>query len=164
MEYSTPVYILRPVHAERGNHRIFYDINNRGDLIALSQCNDAPPSNDPTSVADAGNGHLMRQGYTIVFSGWDISAPSEGHRLAMSVPVARNVDGTPVVGLSLEEFVVDGPGVLEGRLSYPALTQSQSQAVLTVRSYYEDQPEVVPSGGWEYVDDRRIHLSPAGVA
>ena len=31
----------------------------------------SPPPNDPTTAADAGNGFLMRQGYTIVSSGWD---------------------------------------------------------------------------------------------
>ena len=164
VEYYTPVYILRPVHAERGNHRLFYDVNNRGDFIALGQFNDAPPNNDPTGAADAGNGHLMRQGYTVVLSGWDISAPSGGDRLAMTVPVARNADGTPVVGLSIEELVIDRPDVLEGRLSYPAATQSRSQAVLTVRAHYEDQPEVVPLDAWEYVDDGRIRLRPAGTA
>ena len=164
VDYSTPVYILRPVRPELGNHRILYDINNRGDFVALGQFNDAPASNNPTGAGDAGNGHLMRQGYTIVLSGWDISAPPGEDRLAMTVPIARNADGTPIVGLSLEEFVIDRADVFDGRLSYPPATRDKSQAFLTVRSHYEDVPQQVASDGWEFVDDRRIRLLPSGTA
>jgi hypothetical protein len=30
VEYSTDIYILRPVVRSRGNHRLFFEINNRG--------------------------------------------------------------------------------------------------------------------------------------
>ena len=81
VEYSTPVVILRPVNRRAATTGFFLDVNNRGELIALNQFNDAPPSNDPTTAADAGNGFLMRQGYTIVWSGWDITAPTTENRL-----------------------------------------------------------------------------------
>jgi alpha/beta hydrolase family protein len=164
VEYSTPVYILRPVNRARGNHRIFLDVNNRGELIALNQFNDAPPSNDPTTAADAGNGFLMRMGYTIVWSGWDITAPTSENRLAMTVPVATNADGSPIVGFSLEEFVIDRPDVLTGTLTYPAATRDKSEAHLTMRPTYADTPRPVPANGWDYIDDRRIRLMPEGTA
>ena len=162
VEYSTPVYILRPVHPERGNHRILYDVNNRGNFIALGQFNDAPASNDPTKAIDAGNGYLMRMGYTIVLSGWDVSAPKAEGRLVMTVPVAKNADGTPIVGLSLEEFVIDRADVLEQSLAYPSAERSQARSSLTVRAHYEDAPMPVPADGWEFLDDRRMRLLPAG--
>lgn len=164
VEFSTPFFILRPLHPERGNRRLFYDINNRGDHVALGQFNDAPPGNDPSTATDAGQGYLMRMGYTIVLSGWDFSAASGDGRLALSVPVARNIDGTPIVGLSLAELVVDGPGVLEGRLTYKTLSRSKSQASLTVRHHFEDAPQAIPDAGWEFVDEERIRLLPAGRA
>lgn len=162
VEYSTPVYILRPVRPERGNHRILYDVNNRGDFVALGQFNDAPASNDPTKAADAGNGYLMRMGYTIVLSGWDVSAPASNARLAMTVPVAKNADGSSIVGLSLEEFVIDRADVLEQSLTYPAAEGRQAQASLTVRAHYEDAPAPVPAEGWKFVDAGRVSLLPAG--
>jgi hypothetical protein len=162
VEYSTPVYILRPVNRSRSNHRILLDVNNRGDLRALGQFDDAPSTNDPTTEADAGNGFLMRLGYTIVASGWDITAPTGDGRLSMTVPAAVNADGSPVVGLSLEEFVIDRPGVMTGALTYPAATRDRSEAHLTVRSLYAETPRPLPERGWEYVDDRRIRLLPEG--
>ena len=81
VEYSTDVYILRPVDSSKGNHRIFYEINNRGNNFSFGLLNNAPAAvvNDPTTVVDAGNGFLMRLGYTIVLSGWDAGvAPGGG--------------------------------------------------------------------------------------
>src|SRR5215471_17350457 len=91
VEYSTDVYILRPVDRSKGNHRLFFEINNRGNLTSFGQFNNATTGgNDPTTAADAGNGFLMRQGYTIVMSGWDVTAAAGDGRLTMTVPVATH--------------------------------------------------------------------------
>lgn len=72
VEYSTDIYILRPINRSKGNHRLFFEINNGGSNFSFRQFNDVTtPVNDPTTAADAGNGFLMRQGYTMVWSGWD---------------------------------------------------------------------------------------------
>ena len=162
VEYSTPVYVLRPVNRGRGNHRILFDINNRGDHVALGQFNDAPASNDPTTAAEAGNGYLMRQGYTIVLSGWDITAPTGNNRLRMTVPVAVNPDGSAIVGLSLDEFVIDNGGITSATLTYPAASLETSRATLTNRARYADVPRKIAGTSWEFVDDRHIRLVPAG--
>jgi hypothetical protein len=55
VEYSTDIYIVRPVDPARGNHRVFFDINNRGNAVSFAVMNDAPTGgNDPTTAADAG--------------------------------------------------------------------------------------------------------------
>ena len=75
VEYSADLFILRPVDASKGNGRLFFEVNNRGSLLSLGQLNDARSGgSDPTAAADAGNGFLMRQGYTFVSSGWDVTA------------------------------------------------------------------------------------------
>jgi hypothetical protein len=50
----------------KGNGALLYDVNNRGRLNALRQFNSAPPSNDPATAVQAGNGFLMRNGYSVV--------------------------------------------------------------------------------------------------
>ena len=60
----------------------------------------------------------MREGYTIVMSGWDVTvAPGKG-RMTITVPVATNPDGSPVTGPALEEFVIDDATTLKGALAY----------------------------------------------
>jgi len=70
VEYWADIFVLKPVDLSRGNGKIFYDAPNRGSKRILMFLNDAPENNDPSTLKDAGNGFLMRQGYTIVWSGW----------------------------------------------------------------------------------------------
>ena len=163
VEYSMDVMVLRPIDPARRNKRLFYEINNRGGMRSLGLLNDvAALTNDPTTAADAGNGFLMRQGYTILLSGWDISVAPGGGRLTLSVPTARNADGSPVVGPALEEFVIDNTTTVAVPLTYPAATLNKDGATLTVRSRYADSP--VPVTNWEYQDERTVRLLPAGTA
>lgn len=163
VEYSTDIYILRPVDPSKGNHRLFFEINNRGTIASLRQFNDtATRGTDPTKPADAGNGFLMRQGYTIVWSGWDPTVHPGDGRFTIQVPVAKNADGSPITGAALEEFVVDDASTMEEALTYPAATLDKSQANLTVRVRYEDKPSVIPPDEWEYVSASVVRLAPAG--
>src|SRR6516165_1398267 len=73
VEFSAPFFILKPVDPSRGNHKLFYGINNRGNKQTLGYFNYVPAGpgiNDPITAADAGDGFLMRLGYTIVDAGW----------------------------------------------------------------------------------------------
>jgi hypothetical protein len=161
VEYATDVLILRPVDRTKGNRRLFYEINNRGSIRSLGLLNDvASMTNDPSVAADAGNGFLMRQGYTILVSGWDITAMPGGGRLTISVPVARQPNGDSIVGPVLEEFVIDDNTTRTASLTYPAASRNRDGAALTVRSRYADTP--VPVANWEYADDRTVRLVPAG--
>ena len=54
VEYETDIMILRPIDRAKGNHKIWYELTNRGSVVAFSQLNDASSgSNDPTKAADA---------------------------------------------------------------------------------------------------------------
>ena len=163
VEYATDIYILKPIDLARGNHRLFLEVNNRGNLLSLFRMNDAQSGgNDPTMAADAGNGFLMREGYTVVSSGWDVSVASGGGRQTITLPVAKQADGSSIVGPALEEFAFDNATTTAGTLAYPAATLDQAEAHLTVRVHYTDPAESVPAGGWEYVNNRTIRLVPAG--
>ncbi len=165
VEYSADLIILRPVDRPRANGRLFFEVNNRGRLLSLNRLNEAAAvANDPTSAADAGNGFLMRQGYTFVSAGWDATASSADGRLNITLPVAVNPDGSPIVGPALEELVIDNATTAVGRLSYPAATLDTTKARLTVRTRYGDEPEPIDSEAWEYGDARTIRLLPAGTA
>ena len=163
VEYVADLLILRPVDPSKGNGRIFYELNNRGRMLSLGQLNDARSGgNDPTAAADAGNGFLMRRGYTFVSSGWDTTAAPDGTRLRIAAPIAANPDGSPIVGPALEEFVVDNDSTMTGTLTYPAASRDTTPASLTVRTRYTDVPEPIDAGGWEYIDARTIRLRPPG--
>jgi len=158
VEYATDLYVLRPVELSQGNHRILYDVNNRGAMRAMAQLHDVRSDDE----SDAGNGFLLRRGYTIVASGWDCMVAPGGGRLALHAPVARRPDGSPVIGPSLEELVIDEDGVAVQRLTYPAATLDREQARLTARVRFDDEPIALATSEWEFVDERSVRLLPEG--
>jgi hypothetical protein len=159
VEYSMDIMILKPIDLRRGSHRLILDFNNRGD-IRVAALSDAPASNNPSTAAHAGNGFIMDLGYTVVANGWDFGATREG--FTISVPVARNPDGSSITGPSYEYINFDDAKSVRYELTYPAATLDTSKATLTVRARLDDPPTPVPASGWEYVNERTIRLLPEG--
>jgi hypothetical protein len=154
--YSSNFCILKPVDMARGNGKILFDAPNRGSKRILGFLNDAPASNDPGALEDAGNGFLMRQGYTIVWCGWQGDLMPIKDWLVLNVPVATN-HGKPIVNKVRSEIVVDKKGVKSQPLSgdervksYEAATRDKSQAMLTVRENSYGRRIPVQSSEWEF--------------
>ena len=97
VEFASDLFILAPKDPSRGNQAILYDVNNRGSKLALWFFNDAKRTNDPKSAEHAGNGFLLRHGFTIVWSGWDAEPLPGNHGVLLSAPVAAE-QGKPIVG------------------------------------------------------------------
>ena len=163
VEYSMDIYILKPVDLSKGNHKLFMEVNNRGNKL-FGAFNQSSGGNDPTTAADAGQGFLMNQGYTLAWSGWDPSAPAGNNNLTISVPVAKNADGTSITGPSYEYIVFDNATTQTATLAYNAATGDKSLATLTVRDHLTDAPTAVPAAGWAYASGNAIQLLPAGTA
>jgi hypothetical protein len=155
VEYSSDFFLLKPVDMAKGNGALLYDVNNRGNKRALIQFNDAPSRNDPRTAEDAGNGFLMRNGFTVVWSGWIPDLPNTNNNLRITVPVAAGVTGRV-----WDEFLFNNNTTMQGKLSFkPART---SNASLLMRERNVDQPVAVPAGQWEFVDATTVRLLPAG--
>ena len=161
VEYSTDIFILKPINLELGNRRVILDFNNRGGM-RVGLLNGAPAINNPTTAADAGTGFVFDMGYAVVGNGWDISA--SGHdAMTINVPVATN-NGEAITGPSYEYIVFDNETTLVSDLAYHAATLDQSQARLTVKEHLDDTPVEIPVSEWEYTSDdgTAIRLQPEG--
>src|SRR5262249_13431248 len=98
LEFSAPFFILKPVDMLRGNHKIYYAINNRGNksgLLSLPPAALLPSTNNPLFYD--GDGLQLRLGYTIVDAGWQGDVAAGGDRLFPNFPVATQPDGSPIV-------------------------------------------------------------------
>ena len=96
VEYSMDVLIIKPVTVSRGNRTVLYDVVNRGDTRAFAVFNvGASPLSDPKTEKDLGDGFLLKQGYTVVASGWqgDVLGST---RLKAQVPAATDPGGKPI--------------------------------------------------------------------
>ena len=92
-----------------------------------------------------GNALFLKQGYTIVWTGWDPDAPKTGNGMTDKVPVATD-SGKPIVRTIREELVsgTRGPVLREFTLLYDAASTDQSQAKLTDRRREGDPKVDVP--------------------
>ncbi len=108
VDYWTDFFLLKPVDVQRGSGRLLYDVNNRGNKLSLWTFNDGERGNNPNSLAHAGNGFLMRQGYSMLWCGWGGDVPEGDDRLLIGLPVAQE-DGGPVTGRVHVEICRDDP-------------------------------------------------------
>jgi hypothetical protein len=162
VEFEADFCILMPRDPARGNRAILYDVNNRGNKLALGFFNDAPGGNDPTSERDAGNGFLFRRGYTVVWCGWLGELLPGGGRLLLHAPVATGKDES-IRGIVRYETSTDTPADSlplsrrDGHGSYSPTRRGEEQGVLTWRMRETDERMPIPRGQWSL---ERVPIPP----
>jgi hypothetical protein len=164
VEYAFDFYVLKPIDLTKGIHKVMYEPPNRGRKTHGS-LNRGAGTNDPGSVTnpqELANLFLPPRGYTMVWSGWDASAGTDNsnYNITITLPVAKNSDGTAITGPSYEYIVTPDTAY---ELNYAPATLDQSKATLTHRVHLDDVPQVVPASGWAYdAKGTSIHLMPQG--
>jgi hypothetical protein len=166
--YEADFFLLRPVDPLGGNRTLIYDVTNRGRMYIHWRLMDArlarpAAANDPRTLEDAGNGLLLRRGYTLVWSGWDSTVGGGGNALRFA-PIIATDGGQPIVQTIRDELVSGTRGGERAtfRLSHPAATLDPSKAKLTLRRAETDARTELPPSRWEYVNAGEIRLLPAG--
>jgi Alpha/beta hydrolase domain len=145
--------LLRPVEPQRGNHRLLFDILNRGRGPALRNLNSAADVL-PNEPPDAGNGFLMREGYTVAWCGWQHDVPDAPGLMRIRAPEAVAPEG-PVSGKIVVTFVPDAPSTVQylaDRIhrAYPTHDLEDPHAILTEQDH-EDAPErVISRDRWSF--------------
>ncbi len=144
VEFEADVFLLVPKDLARGNRALLYDVNNRGNKLALGMFNSGGGGNDPKTMADAGNGFLFRRGYTVVWCGWIGELLPGNNRLLLRAPVATD-GGKPIRGIVRYEMVADAPAETmplsrrEGHGSYSPSAKGEAEGVLTWRKRETDR-------------------------
>jgi len=112
VEFSADIYILKPVDQTRAKGTLFVEVPNRGNKSAhVFLMNDVLPGgsmNNPSTVADLGNGFLLEQGYTLAYVGWSSGVVPGGDRMIAQFPIAME-SAQPVTGMAWTLFF-DGDG------------------------------------------------------
>jgi len=164
VEYQSDFRILKPLDLDRGNGCLVYDVPNRGNQPIMPRLNGAPDGGHPQN---AGNGFLMRRGFTLVWSGWQSDVPPGADRLTARFPIIPGI-----TGMVREEFIAENTGLL-GDSNIQELSEERfvgslvysvadpDGATLTVRQR-EGDPRVTPAGlAWRLVDDRHVEITRA---
>ena len=157
--YDVDVVILRPKDGTRARRVMLYDVVNRGmKLMAMFTGGSAMGGGDPIAPGD---GLLLRQGYTLVWSGWqgDITLSGNGKGLiGARFPVASDGD-KPLTGPVSTETIFDNTSSNRLSLPYRAATLDQASAKLTVRAVTGAPAREIAASDWRFEDDRHVTLT-----
>jgi hypothetical protein len=164
---SADFRLLKPVNPPYGNRRLLLDIVNRGNPTVLTNFNSAVGRMDP------GNGFLMRQGYTVLWVGWQDDVPSTPGLIRIQVPEAVDASGQPLAGKIAVTFQPDARisvQLLSDRLHrpHPARDLNERDATLTVQEHEDAPPQTIARDQWSFArlegdrvlpDANHVHLA-----
>ena len=169
VEYVTDIDIVRPADRSKGNGILFFNIHNRGNKGGIQLFNADVPLNlaEINNLANPGDGFLQRQGYTMIWFGWQADVLAGNNRMTMTVPVAHNPDGSPITGLVRSELTTIAPtttlNLSSGwfttliTASYPTASTDNKTPLadgfiptLTVRSKEQEPRVPIPNMQWSF--------------
>ncbi len=162
VRFSADFEMLQPADPDSGRGSVLFDVVNRGRKTILG-FNSAPRAMDPAAPLEPGNGYLMREGYTIVWCGWQADVPDDPHLMGLSAPQALDADGAPITGRILHQFQCNEPTnvfLLADRthVPHPPTDADEIGATMTVRDHPNGDAEDIPRDRFQFVrvEDEQI--------
>jgi hypothetical protein len=167
--------LLQPVDPAKGNGCLLTSVVNRGrmDLVPFS----FPPPTMTFAVTERiepGDGLLLRQGWSVLFCGWQWDVLRRPGRLGVQIPRAMGVEADvttlfqPNRDRSAEYL---GHWPWHPRPGHPDITHAayptagldDTRAVLTERDRMDGEPRMMPRERWRFArasDDGQLHPDP----
>ena len=149
VEFSSDLYLLKPKDPRAGNGAALIEVPNRGRklMVALNRGG----TSDPNNAADLGDQFLLRQGFTLVWVGWESDLPRTPGLLRIDVPAASDM-GQPITGIAHATFLVEertGKFTVNDLAGYPPSDPEGSDSRLVVRSASREQDgATIPRTQW----------------
>ncbi len=140
VEYDVDFVIQRPVDPAKARRVMVYEVVNRGMRLMPMMMG---ASFNP---ADAGDGILQNEGFTLVASGWQGDVSSK-NLLGARFPLISGVTG-PAAAETIFDSAIGNKIVL----GYPAANLDQAKARLTVSAVTGAPARVIPASAWRYGD------------
>jgi hypothetical protein len=172
VEFSSDFFLIKPKQIERGNGTVLYEVSNRGGKGMLGFFNHAAGSLNPESEAHMGDGFLMKQGFTLLWLGWQFDPPKREGLVRVYPPLATD-NGKPIVGIVRSEVIVarkafDASLADRDHVAYAVADPDDPWNTLTVRSTIEGRRQIVPRSQWKFArleggaavpDSTRVYLA-----
>src|SRR3954471_15080593 len=154
IEVSSDFCLIKPKDITRGNGAVLYEVSNRGGKGMLGFFNHATGSVDPASDAEMGDGFLMKQGFTLLWVGWQFDTPQRPGLVRVYPPIASD-NGRPIRGLVRSDFVVtereaDHSLADRDHAAYAVVDPASADNVLTVRDAVDGPRRIVPRSQWGF--------------
>ena len=158
VRFSGDFTILAPL--EGGNGAALLDVPNRGGRVAPRLFNLTSFPEDPHLI-EAGDGYLLRHGWTVAFCGWQCDVPRESGRMGLSAPLVTEPDGGRMqlrfqVPVNQDELLLTDQhvGVGPNHVTIPPAILNDPDAELLVRDTPYGAATLVPRDRWTLEEDR----------
>jgi len=151
--YSADFVMLKPKDMSKASGVLRYDAPNRGNMLTLLN-----PAATPSDAV------YLERGYVMLYSAWQGDVPkSNPNRLTVTVPVAKNKDGSSITGPYRTELVPAAAtpvmtlpgGVFNGTMipyAPASLDNTQPGYSLTRRVNETDPRIAIPPSDWKFAD------------
>ena len=159
VNFSADLFALVPKQAGRGNGVALFDVANRGRKNILRYFNLAPAVADPTAEAEFGDGFLLRQGYALIWVGWQFDVPKGRGLVGLEAPpvMEQGRRATGRVSTLLFPSAADPAYRLDNFLGgyadttrYPPLDPASAANQLTVRNGFRAAALPIPRAKWHF--------------
>jgi hypothetical protein len=158
IEYSSDIYIDRPKNAAKGNGVAFFEASNRGHRSLATTFSQPFRAKAPPEEAQYGDGTLFKEGYTLVWVGWQNSVDRKPGLVGIDLPIAMEND-KPVTG-RVNTFGFGAPWIVakdsptlkmdNDTSRYTPVSLNSPGDVLQVAVGAFDKPKVVPRDQWQF--------------
>lgn len=172
VEFSSDIIVVRPKDPAKANGSLLLEIPNRGRSRIIGIVD----GGSWDLASDAGDGWLLRNGYTIVSLGWQWDATGQD-ALRFYAPIAKE-SGKTISGLLRGDVMLAEPkqeiplghliiGEIGGS-EYPAAAPDDPRNTLTVRDSRYASRKTISRSEWQFAhavdgtltpSDRHIHLN-----
>ena len=157
VEFSADLYILKPRDPAKGNGTALVEISNRGGKGLLSTFDFGAASRDPKTPTEFGDRFLLKQGFTLVWVGWEFDVPASPGALRLETPIVSD-HGKAILGMVRSEWIGDQrvttiPLGDMAQIGYPVANQNAPGTELTVRDHLRSERHVIPRNQWRFADE-----------
>jgi hypothetical protein len=165
VEFSADFVALRPKDPHKNNGSMLLENPNRGHSRILALVD----GGDWDAASNAGDGWLLRHGFTYVSLGWQWDAAGDD-ALRLYAPIAKE-NGKTITGLLRGDLMPSKPmpeiplGHLIlgniGGTEYPVANPDDERNVLTVRDSRDAPRTVIPRSEWQFAHTVDGKLTPS---
>ncbi|HEX3722783.1 MAG TPA: alpha/beta hydrolase domain-containing protein [Nitrolancea sp.] len=162
VRFTSDLCLSLPHDLARANRRLIVELPNRGRKLIPRFVNRAEPE-PPSPEIPAGDGWLMRHGFSIAWIGWQWDVYRDDVLMGLDAPEAL-IDGRPIRGevqVEIQTNTLQRTRLLANRLHRPyrVADLDDPSARLLVRDHPDGPDSVVPRDAWRFareVDGRVV--------
>ncbi|MDX2034982.1 MAG: alpha/beta hydrolase domain-containing protein [Blastocatellia bacterium] len=145
VEYAATFTLVKPIEMAKANGILVYAVPNRGNRIT------------PSAFAvegESGEEFFLKRGYVLLHSGWQGDLAPRAGAETLSVPIAKNPDGSSIVGAALARFsnMPAGTTTLSLPAAHEAASLDAANALLTRRASEEGAILPIAGADWAFGD------------